>query len=191
MSKWRCVSIPGYFRSQFTIGKIYELDDNTDELVCDDGYCYGRNHQHDDCGGTIAWLKESNCVFEEAKDMFGKDNLKTGMLVKFRNGYIGLVMLNDAWGCSRIIEVNDDTGSASPFMFFYDDDLVFDNGKNKQYDIMEVRKSELCPDLSQVEKDFEQSSILWKREEPKELTVGQIEEILGYKIKVVANKEGD
>lgn len=119
---------------------------------------------------------------------FTKKNLKTGMLVKLRKGTIGVVLLNCYGVTDKIVEVNNSQGSEAPNIVTYSDNFMYGT-EPCGYDIMEVRVPSLYPDLSRIEKEFDNSRVVWKRDEPKELTVKQIEELLGYPIKVVKEEE--
>ena len=189
MSKWKCISRPDGESRNFTVGKVYELDDVTDELTGDSGYRYGTKHRNADCGGTIAFLQGCEIMFEEVTNMFGKSDLKTGMLVRFRRGTIGVVMLKCYEYSDKIIEVNATSDAYALSLGSYEEDLSYSISMENQFDIMEVRKPMLYPDLSHVDKEFKRSEVIWKREEPKELTVAELEKLLGYKVKVVTDKK--
>lgn len=116
---------------------------------------------------------------------FTKKDLQTGMLVKFSKGTIGVVMRGGVLSTDRIVECNSDESSTAPMIRDYDDEFVFAGNESSNFTIVEIRSPVLYPDLSAPEKDFNGSMILWKREEPKELTVSEIEKLLGYHVKVV------
>lgn len=190
MSKWRCVSRPDRDSASFTVGNVYKLDDNTDGLIADDGFCFGKGHIHEDCGGTIAWLKKNNCVFEEVKDMFNMSMVENGTLVKFRNGRYGVAMVGMYNGESRFVTLAEPKSTSLEMDRYTFDNMTYNAGysTDSDWDIMEVCMPPVYPDLCDPEREFKEDNIVYRQ--PKELTVDQIEAILGYKIKVVADKEG-
>lgn len=189
MSKWRCVSRPDKESENFTVGKVYKLDDNTDELTGDSGYRYGQGHLHNGCGGTIAFLRSCMIKFEEVKDMFSRDDLETGMVVETKNGVAWIVFRNSIYS-DMLLRLSNDNSTRRRISFTE----LKENLEHKLYDelsIVKVVKPDMFPGIFEPETDLKSGNIVYRREEPKELTVGQIEEILGYKIKVVADKESD
>lgn len=191
MSWWKCTKDKE--GGSFTCGRVYILDDTTGALKSDYVYVFGENNLHADVGGTINWLRNMGYEFEEVKDMdkFTMNDIKNGMLVKFRNGKIAIALRNLYNGTDRFVTVGDGCESVSTNFSNYDkENLVY--SESRDYDIMEVRSPSVYPNLSDVSNEFSEQkyySIAWKREEPKELTVAQLEEILGYKVKIVADKE--
>jgi hypothetical protein len=111
---------------------------------------------------------------------FTKSDLKDGMVVEYRNGdrcvvINGYFMKPTGYGW---MPIND-----------YDDELHFKGGLSldRAYDIVKVysSKAKNMPDYC----DASKLTLIWERkEEHKEMTVEEIEEKLGYKIKVVADK---
>lgn len=111
---------------------------------------------------------------------FTKADLKDGMVVEFRNGdrhlvLNGIFMAEDGW-----MPISD-----------YQDNLINQPGMlSENYDIMKVYTSS-----SKILKSYFDNwrlTLIWERkeEEPvKEMTVAEIEEKLGYKVKVIADKE--
>lgn len=116
-----------------------------------------------------------------------KSDLKTGMVVKTRNGKMYLVMLNPDCEDREFIDFNDDgwlRGSG------FNDDLTrnTDYYDNSDYDIVRVYTagSGICRLFNKI--DFLDSlKLLWEREEkPIEMTVSEIEKKLGIKnLKIV------
>lgn len=113
---------------------------------------------------------------------FTKADLKDGMVVKYRNGQKALV-------------IGDRFVSDDGYMSFsaYDDMLCRTSGiERKLWDIVKCYKvrNDSCWKLDALF-DWSVLDVIWERkEEPehKEMTVEEIEEKLGYKIKVVADK---
>ena len=101
-----------------------------------------------------------------------KSDLKTGMIVRFRNGLSGLVNFNET---DREIKV---TNEAYVSINAFQDDLTYNS--TPIYDIMRVYN---YIDEYRTAAGYE---CIWKRkEETKEMTVKEIEKELGYKIKIV------
>lgn len=192
MSKWRCVSRPNLERKTFTVGKVYELDDMTGELTCDSGYRYGGQHIHANYGGTIKFLESCNIIMKEVYDMFNMSMVENGALVKFRNGRYGVAMVGMYNGESRFVTLAEPKSTSLEMDRYTFDNMTYNAGysTDSDWDIMEVCMPPVYPDLCDPEREFKDANIVYRREQPKELTVSQIEEILGYKIKVVADKEG-
>lgn len=106
--------------------------------------------------------------------MFGKSDLKTGIIVKTRNDSIWLVLKNSIFndillklsgGINNVRKVN---------LCEFTEDLK--RVSSNYFDITEVAAPSVFPDI-------------FDPEDVKELTVGQLEEILGYKIKIVKGEE--
>ena len=190
MSKrYRCVKNTG---DNFKVGKTYELTERNG-LVSESGYEFNRGQ----CKTAVEWL-EKNCgyKFEEVTDMFIKDDLKTGMLVKLRNGSIAIVMRGmvvrkgeEDIEEDAIVGVNESW--AIP-LSSYEKDLTF-GISNRDNDIMLVARACVYPNLEYADEEFTlPSNILYDRskvEERKRMTVEEIEKQLGYKVTIV-NAEG-
>lgn len=189
MSKWRCVGRRTADANDFTIGKVYELNkDGT--MRCDSGYIFCANLYP---SGTIQWLKECGVIMEKVDEsMFNMSMMENGALVKFRNGRYGVAMVGMYNGESRFVTLAEPKSTSLEMDRYTFDNMTYNAGysTDSDWDIMEVCMPPVYPDLCDPAKEFKDVSIVYRREEPKELTVGQIEAILGYKIKVVADKEG-
>ena len=71
----------------------------------------------------------------------------------------------------------------------YDEDMLKIN-KRKIYDIMKVFEVKTtCNSLGLKRKDNRYLTLIWEREEPKEMTMAELEEKLGYKVKIVKEHE--
>ena len=71
----------------------------------------------------------------------------------------------------------------------YDEDMLKIN-KNKSYDIMKVFEVKtICNCGGLNRKDNRYLTLIWEREEPKEMTMAELEEKLGYKVKIVKEHE--
>ncbi len=101
-----------------------------------------------------------------------KIDLKDGMLVKYRNGGIRLVLKR------RFIYEDG-------FMAFtsYNADLTHYLGTEK-YDIMEIREKEGFYDFD-LGDHWREAETVWTRKETKKMTIAEIQKELGYKIEVV------
>lgn len=195
MSWWKCTKNSKSYDS-FVVGKVYKLDDMADIIISESGFEFGRYGIHIDEGGTINHLRNFGYDFEEVKEMFTMDDIKNGMLVKFRNGMLALTIRDNYFGYNYFITF-DNMDSRCILMKRYKFNTLEYMSKNDtsgDFDIVEV----ICPcmfqNISNLEWEFNPNNsrhIVWKREEPKELTVAQLEEILGYKVKIIADKEAE
>ena len=104
-----------------------------------------------------------------------KQDLKTGMLVQFRNGEV-YMLINDA--------LVRDGGWNSLYSFDNDLNDIYSFDK---FDIVKVSKvlqhNYLMPRYWN-EKTLN-NNLLWEREETKKMTVSEIQKELGYKIEII------
>ena len=71
----------------------------------------------------------------------------------------------------------------------YDEDMLKIN-KHNSYDIMKVFEVETaCNRTGFNREDNRYLALIWEREEPKEMTMAELEEKLGYKVKIVKEHE--
>ena len=71
----------------------------------------------------------------------------------------------------------------------YDEDMLKTN-KHKSYDIMKIFEVQTaCNRTGFNRKDNRYLTLIWEREEPKEMTMAELEEKLGYKVKIVKEHE--
>ena len=118
--------------------------------------------------------------------IFTKDMLKNGMVVKTKNGGKYLVVGDRLLSDSGFLHLNENIDKGG----YYNEDLIFVDGFGqrrewcKEWDIVAV--------YEQIYKiDFDSLTILWVRkevkevEEIKEVTVAEIEEKFGCKVKIV------
>lgn len=174
--KLRCIYST---RDYFTVGKVYDATNGI--LVADDGYQFtawseeGKNV--DDCNDWFGGLIKFELV--EDKKVFTKKDLKNGDVVRFRNGKTGIVITD-----VNVIVTNDG------WLRFgdYDSNLI-KNGTCSlgDYDIVEVRRPTEPGEcqFSAIEEHFGDLVYDRERDTVKEMTIGEIEKQLGYKIKVV------
>ena len=104
---------------------------------------------------------------------FTKDDLKSGMVVEFRSGK--KYMMVDYNG--RLFGV----GTATYFDDNKNEDLT--SPVRREWDIMKVY--EATEEYQLPINRWDDMQLIWERSEVKELTVAQLEEELGYKIKIV------
>lgn len=117
---------------------------------------------------------ELELVEEDSKEIFTKADLKPGMVVEYRNGekalYInGIFMEFNTW-----MNVTD-----------FKEDLTYLHTKCDHYlDICKVYNSKAFTFKNLLDSD--NMELIWERkDEAKEMTVAEIEEKLGYKVKIV------
>lgn len=120
----------------------------------------------------------------EMKKEFTNDDLKAGMYVELKNGVEGILI-----PCKSCIAPNGEKLIVVS-SFGYDGRecvaRLYVEGKThygivKVYDLNEGNGCDFCSSINR--------ELLWKYEEPKkEMTVEQIEKELGYKIKIVGEK---
>lgn len=175
----------------FTVGKVYDLNDR-DALTGDDGYTYGNNYLHSDCGGTIKWLAMYGIIMEEVKDVFTKNDLKTGMFAKTRNGEKWFVLRDSIYG-DKLVSLEDRATRDYNYIRFerINDDLTCSIEKDHSYDVVLVVFPGLYPELGNPDEELRTAPHVYERKEVKELTVAEIEKLLGYKVKVVSEEEED
>lgn len=122
------------------------------------------------------------------KKEFTKDMLKVGMLVEFKNDVRKVVMPHKdglyLMGCNSSYE-----------LYEFANDLTHKRGDDimKVYDLpttnLYSHRSLECGDDNDGIYSREDRDLLWQREEVKELTVDEISELLGYKVKVVGSNK--
>jgi hypothetical protein len=112
-----------------------------------------------------------------------KSDLKTGMRVKLQGGQVYIVVLDyetTNYGHQDIFFI-----SKSGFMVGsnYDEDLVYRG--DDSYDIIEVYSRPLDAFLLDIK---QRGELLWKRQPPKEMTLAEIEKMLGYPVKIIGER---
>ena len=108
-----------------------------------------------------------------------KSDLKTGMLAESRNGRYYLILVID--GETVFANTTRKTSSDA-----YREDLT--NKHDSSFDIMRVYgpHGKTIDELISTPTIYR--NLIWQREEPKEMTIEEIQDKLGYKIKVVETK---
>lgn len=120
-----------------------------------------------------------------------KTELRTGMIVTLRNEveyvFVKDFVVDDDYtmkSCKDGILVNGHKPSWCNMMH-YDDKLKAGVG----YEALDIMKVEI-PDhpyaFTNIPYDKKDRKLVWKREEPKKMTVAEIEAILGYKVEIVS-----
>ena len=106
------------------------------------------------------------------------DDLKTGMIVETRNGDSYIVMRDFLGAVSILTGISDNKARASKWikMSIYTQDLNCSGIPS--VDIVSVYSSYPCEIDTKI-------GLLWKREEYKEVTMSEIEEKFGCKVKIV------
>lgn len=126
--------------------------------------------------GNWAWYYDE---IELVEEKFTKKDLKTGMLLVRRDGVIRKVLLNTPNGDIGIGEQEDYL-----CLDGYNQDLT--HSKYDDWDVMKVYSFNY--QHMTLIFDLKGAKLIWEREVPvpiKELSVEEIQNILGYKIKIV------
>lgn len=132
---------------------------------------------------TTDTTKEKEKVMNK---QFTKKDLKVGYVVKTRarglymvavNANEELVMANTSQGWMPLHGYNDDLTDSGRTSLFV-------GTANENYDIVEVYGYSRN-NCTTVSVSTENRTLLWKREEPKEMTLEEIEKALGYPVKIV------
>ena len=110
-----------------------------------------------------------------------KKDLKSGMIAVLRSGDRYLVLTN----CDTKIYGKQDFCLIRKSDFLtgdrYNDDLINNYDNDKDYDIVKIYNSDVCG----ITYEMVLNNLIWERENVKEMTVSEIEEKLGYPIKIV------
>lgn len=113
---------------------------------------------------------------------FTKSNLKTGMIVKDMCNRYWIVLLNSQSESKEalrdVLVAIDHNGYNS--LYSFNESLICDVD---EFTIKEIYTAPTGAFFQECLKDS--LFLIWKREEPKELTIEEIQEKLGYKIKIV------
>ena len=117
---------------------------------------------------------------------FTKADLKVGYVVKTRAKGLFMVTRNDT---DQLVMVGP-YGGWMP-LYAYNDDLTdsprtscFNPEANDAYDIVEVYGYSMMNGCT-LKIETAHRKLLWKREEPKEMTLEEVEKALGYPVKIV------
>lgn len=132
----------------------------------------------------IGWVWTDEMIEGLVKASFTKSDLKTGMVVEYRNGSRRLV-LRDYQGTGEDLLIGDRWSSFN----FYNEDLTYSSG-DKDYDIMKVYVAiNYCDTLYLLDSKCCKCRVVWERKEIKEVTLEQIAEKFGVDVKRLRIKE--
>lgn len=109
-----------------------------------------------------------------------KSDLRSGMIVEFRNGKMDLVMLNP--DCVRRELISFDGGFIG--LDHYNEDLTYEGIDDEVWDIVKVYslESSICHILSNTRETLKKKKLIWERPEVStEMTIAEIEAKLGIK----------
>lgn len=116
-----------------------------------------------------------------------KEDLKAGYVVKLHNGEMGIIMPCEDELIINFLDYEDygnkDVGNCS-YVTIRDDfesESCDDYSIEKVYGFSKYEHKTLCLNV-----DEKYRELLWERKSVKNLTVSQIEGILGYKIKIIS-----
>lgn len=114
-----------------------------------------------------------------------KADLRTGMRVKTREGNVYIVLKD----YDTANYGHQDIFFCGEYGFLigtrYSEDLTYVQGEGGRYDIVQVFSNFLDGCILDIEN---LGSLLWERTKTKEMTVEEIQQALGYKIKVVESR---
>jgi len=131
-----------------------------------------------------------------------KSDLKTGMIVTTRDGCEYVVFLGTTSvyireeSCDILLNTNPELCRWNR-LDYYNEDLTYDratryedDAKAKEYDIMKVELALHPYAFTNVNYKREERKLLWEREKPvKEMTMAELEEHFGCKVKIVKELE--
>lgn len=112
-----------------------------------------------------------------------KKDLRTGHIVTLRSGNKYMVMLQAQTDTSNHDVLVNNKG----FIFLNSFTEHLNDKRGKAFDIMKVECVNGFVDLRMNIPD-EQCETVWEREEPKQMTVAEIEAILGYKVEIISDQ---
>ena len=139
-------------------------------------YTYDRHIYY----GNLNWKPNEITVVEYKED--NKMELKEGMIVECRNG--NRYLLRKVRG-NLLLSANkgwDECTYDNNFVDIGEDAKAF----NGDYDIMKIYESNAYVLVNLFDDDF--LECIWKRKEPKKMTLAQISEALGYEVEVIDNE---
>jgi hypothetical protein len=114
-----------------------------------------------------------------------KSDLRTGMRVTLKNGRSFIVLLNfkHVYDKTTDILLSSEGNTSWNCLSYYNDDLT-----HHDYDGDDIVKVEVPEHAYALFNKSYRYQCVWERTEPKEMTVEEIQNILGYKIKVVESR---
>lgn len=186
--KWLCKRRLYDFAENFTPGKVYEADKDG-HITSDFGHVFMS------IGPEInkSWISR-HYIFEEVTSMFTKADLRIGDVITMGNGTQYIFMVGGVYtdGGTFVGIHQGDTCWLDPND--YNEDLKISTTRHEAaYNIMKVYRPKHRY-VFDIEKGYAEShryefELVFDRErdmpKPKELTVGEIEKLLGYSVKIV------
>ena len=179
--RWRCVKRIQDNWDNFIVGKVYEVNVNG-HLVTENGV------ELTTVGSEVdkSWLK-SHYIFEEVKDMFTKADLQQFDVVRTSSGRYYMFLSGGPYADGTFVRVmSDECGFMRPNA--YNDELTF---HNPYFSIDEVLRP-IFRSAAPLTKEILYNPVLYKQvfdrkaiPPAKELTVAEIEKLLGYSVKIV------
>lgn len=126
----------------------------------------------------VNWYRKEGYTILKLSDFmkFTKEDLKTGDVVKFRNGEIGIVN-----GELRTIIMKDKFACIHHFT----EDLMYDGMNSNGEDIVAVRRPESVYHCQFCAFEKEYGILVYERKEVEEMTLAEICKLLGKEIKIV------
>lgn len=122
------------------------------------------------------WRVSADGTYEIIEgDIMTKKDLKTGMTVRLRNGNLYKILKDVTTlthGYQEIILISQTCGFVAGANYLLN--LIFNKGKMSEFDIMEIFDILSIGNILA----FDTSRLLWKREEPKKMTVAEAQVLL-------------
>lgn len=126
----------------------------------------------------IEKLRQTFKDHEKGEITMKKSDLKTGMVVECKNGrkymYIETESIRGVFICSTGY-INAD---------FNDD---FKNAYSRCYDIMKIYQAD--NEYQLVQQNWDDMQLAWERQEPRKMTLAEIEKKLGYSVEIAEVEE--
>lgn len=108
---------------------------------------------------------------EQTMKEFTKSDLKDRMVVEYRNGYRRMVVGD------RLMGIN-----GSGYLDDFNEDLTMQDSPSRDFDIIRVYKP---IDILDEIRNVNSCNKIWQRSEVKEVTMTEVEEKFGCKVKIV------
>lgn len=160
-----------------------KADGHSDKVPYHHGSCYyGENvyYFNQKTWSSMKYAKNINYKILEWSDFmnekFTKADLRTGDVVKFRNGEIGIVN-----GELRTIIMRDKFA----IIHHFTEDLMYDGMNSKGEDIVAVRRPESVYHCQFCAFEKEYGTLVYERKEVEEMTLAEVCKLLGKEIKIV------
>ena len=178
--KWKCVKSS---RRYLTVGRIYE-EDEKGCIKDNDGDLWNKGSK-----STVAeWFDTMSygaIKFVEVKDMSAKDNIQNGSMVKLDDGKFYIALIGGRYGNGFLHCISDTSGDYDTLNGIDEEQVegVYE-AKETYYGVSEMQQAARSDaDLSSY------FNCVYKKQEVKELTVAEIEKLLGYSVKIIKEEE--